>query len=108
MHHKIIYYIVNTSLCTHGYTSGWIPNQTVEKPAQAVAVRNQNEVQNGVVDSRMKGQLRDQVTESSCGCFLAQAVVSQWLCDGALGGCSARAAQRANAMQTQGSCEVYV
>jgi hypothetical protein len=28
----------------------------------------------------MKGRLRDQVTESSCGCFLAQAVVSQWLC----------------------------
>lgn len=56
----------------------------------------------------MKGQLRDQVTEMSCGCFLAQAVDSQWLCDGALEARSARAAKRADAMQRQGGGRVYM
>jgi hypothetical protein len=64
----------------HGYPSGWISDKLLREAAQAVvAFRNQLEVDNGVLALRLKGRVRDQVTESSCGCFLASTIHSQWL-----------------------------
>lgn len=61
----------------------WLPirldlYQSVERQHERCSSRrNQHEVQNGVVASRMKGRLRDHVTEMPCGCFLASTIDSQ-------------------------------
>jgi hypothetical protein len=66
------------------YINPWLPirldlYQSVERQHERCASRrNQHEVQNGVVASRMKGRLGDHVTEMPCGCFLASTIDSQW------------------------------